>query len=385
MKDIDFDELDRAVSSVLGGSVTPSTPNTDEAASSAAVAPTASVSAPESAPVTKKSFVQKRTSGRFMDVVHPSSDMKSQGTKASVPRQAPTIAPLASDQTDAPQAPEVSSQAAGVADSSTAVAQKEPAAPASPPSDAHVLPDPLDFHNFSDDSSTDALTKEASAASVDDKKEADEAEIALEQAASELSGLNGLIEDQREVPPLDTPFVNDLAVEKRPLGAFSVGDTDESLLSDEAKDHMTAVADSAESTQEDDEMQTAIKHELTKNEEDPKAPVDSMDSQDDAQVAADTEVVPEELHEDIVAIESREVTPEPATHLAAASASIPQQYAQKPTEQSHEVTPVFDATPLKHVDKKKSGWLHVVVIILLIILGAGGGAALYFFDPFNLF
>lgn len=59
MQDIDFDEIDRAVGSVGGSSVAPSTP------------PALDV------PTLAGSPAARRSTGRFMDVVHSSSDMRS--------------------------------------------------------------------------------------------------------------------------------------------------------------------------------------------------------------------------------------------------------------------------------------------------------------------
>lgn len=67
MQDIDFDELDRAISTTLKPTPTPEP----------AVAPeTAPEPSPSIEPVTTAPAA-RRSSGRFMDVVHPSSDMRS--------------------------------------------------------------------------------------------------------------------------------------------------------------------------------------------------------------------------------------------------------------------------------------------------------------------
>lgn len=69
MKDFDFDELDKAVTSALGttGSAAP-----DEATVSVKTTPLVR----EATPTVDRSLPARRSSGRFMDVVHPSSDMR---------------------------------------------------------------------------------------------------------------------------------------------------------------------------------------------------------------------------------------------------------------------------------------------------------------------
>jgi hypothetical protein len=98
----------------------------------------------------------------------------------------------------------------------------------------------------------------------------------------------------------------------------------------------------------------------------------------DAQTVPDTEVTPEELQNDIVAIESRDV--EPASTFPVGGGSITQQYAEKITKQSDETTPVFDVEPLKVPQKKSHTARTIVISILLMLLGVGAGVALYYFD-----
>jgi hypothetical protein len=103
MQDIDFDELDRAVASTMSPDDTPAQPMQD--------------SASDSIPVEKKvTPATRRSSGRFMDVVHPSSDMRT----ASVPAR--------------PASPQ-----------SDPVPEREPEVQNS------TMPDPLDFHGFTMD------------------------------------------------------------------------------------------------------------------------------------------------------------------------------------------------------------------------------------------
>ena len=393
MKDLDFDELDRAVSSLLepkNSSVL------NEATSRETVSPALEESGIEAQPSTtsvapqKKSFIEKRTSGRFMDVVHSSSDMKNL-QKPTISRQAPAIAaPIVSDPIESTPVSAEATETISETEASTQVneealfvekeAQEE---------DRHTLPDPLDFHNFSDEDKPVSSSDDTRINSSDSTEEAlnssehsaqakhdEEQELELERVASELSELDGLMQSDRDQLSVDTPFVNDPAIEKRPLGAFSVGPTDQSLLSvDVAVDEAASASDAeAKEAANDEEAVTTTEQ--------------SSEKTQDTQTTPDTDVVPEELREDIIAIESVDVSPVSTTSSNPIAGSIAQQYTEKSRPVSHEQTPVFDTAqyhqPLKHTIKKKSGWLTVLLIFVFVLVGVGGGAAMYYFDPFSL-
>lgn len=398
MKDIDFDELDRAVSSVLGQ------PAAVDAKPSQLVSE--STGEPKSVAVdgsrtSQRDLVQKRRSGRYMDVV-PSSRSKNSNLKPAVSRQGANISPVFEAE------PLNSTTARPVGD-------PKPSATNSTKNNDSVE------HNHEDDTK---LKQQIS--------EQDEAREALASAASELTGLNGLIHSDEEASPLDTPFVSDYDVKKRPLGAFSIGETDHSLLDEDAKRYRDGAeaedgaSESGEPVVEiDTHMNDAIARELRNHEEsegDEEPKKDKKDSAVNESVGttavkneqfaqASSDELPGELQDEMLAIASKpvgeitasepevdstpapvekEVTPQlqPQTPLATNNGSITQQYKSEDKTQSEEITPVFDTDsyhkPLAHVKKKKSGWLSVLLITSLIILGAGAGAAMYIFDPFGL-
>lgn len=82
MKDIDFDELDRAVHSATNGGNSKSDDNTRSEPAPVDNESITPASSPVRPPV---SLATRRSSGRFMDVVHPSSDMRTKvgGTNSS--------------------------------------------------------------------------------------------------------------------------------------------------------------------------------------------------------------------------------------------------------------------------------------------------------------
>lgn len=366
MKDLDFDELDRAVSSLLDANgKTEATPAQAPAApvspdnSSTEVTVTATTPPTSTAATPKKQLVERRPSGRFMDVMHASSDMKSR-PKPAVSRQATTVTPP----TEQPAEEET------VPTPPAPVLAEEPAV-----EDQHTFPDPLDFHGFSMEDTGSPEPAETTA----DEPEGDDHALALEAAASELNGINGLIASDEAPVSVETPFIDGSTIEKRPLGAFSVdaSDVDASLLSeptdstDTAIDEPTAeVSEPEEPTQDDAEAVDGADEALLERE---------------AQTPLDVDIIPEELKGEVVAVESSEVDTSTGPSLAG---SIQQQYVEKSQPVADEPTPVFDTTqyhqPLKHTPKQKSGWTGVVLIILFIVAGIAGGAAVYFFDPFGL-
>ena len=110
MSDIDFDELDRAVNSATVGGDTPAfkpvvqTPIVPEAPTINRVERTSlsplspgSSTAPGATPVSIAPAA-RRSSGRFMDMVHPSSDMRSQAPNTTIgnrPERVPQVKPEA--------------------------------------------------------------------------------------------------------------------------------------------------------------------------------------------------------------------------------------------------------------------------------------------------
>jgi hypothetical protein len=177
------------------------------------------------------------------------------------------------------------------------------------------------------------------------------------------------------LPPLESPFIPDAKVEKRPLGAF----TDE------------PVAPAVDAT-----------------------PTETPASEPDIDLSTNTEDTPKnetpmpaELQNDLLSIESNEDTAEvqvpeqptspesiPTLTLPLQSAqssateaiapiAITQQYVEQPSTGDKPAGSIFDVDnyhkPIAHPKKKKSGWLMIVWIALLIIFGIGAGAAFYFY------
>jgi len=298
MQDIDFEELDRAVNSVSDGS-------TASAAEPVVAPEPVSVSEPVVAttplPAAPVSPAAKRSTGRFMDVVHPSSDMR----LASTERTAPTPRPEVERPTPPPSE-------ALTLDSSLS---------------ASDLPDPIDFLGYNPDPLNTSTPGEVI-----------EEPATVEEPAS----------------PLESPFLSNAQVEKRPLGAFSTNEP---------------VSD-APAFALDSESDTPLL----------EAP--------DAELLLEEEVDAPEISEDEVTAQEAEPTSytsvsAPVEDVPQGPTSITQQYKEQSSTEEQPSGAIYDTEayhqPLAHPVKKKSGILVVVWILGLIIVGAGAGAAVYFF------
>ncbi len=301
MKDIDFDELDRAVNSLISPGSTPT------AAPNPAPVTPASISSPATPPSvasTTPPLAERRSSGRFMDVVHPSSDMR----PVAVPPR--PVAPMSS-----PTLP---------------VPTPEPTKPAE-----SSWPDPIDMHEATTKQSTPPVSEPTPPSA----------------AASDA------------VAPLESPFLSDAKVEKRPLGAFS------------NEVHQSAPTSSA--------TPAALPDQKPEQKESTMLTTDDIQKPTDHPIENDTPM-PAELQPGLLSIEANEDPKAvPTATEVTGPTSITQQYTEQPSTGDKPTGTVFDTEaykkPQNNSKKKKSGWLVVLWIFLLLVVGAGIGAAVYFF------
>lgn len=365
MKDLDFDELDRAVNTLMGNVTATAEPAKLDDTKTLTITSTLTDDRPPVLPVgeakvpaepstgtratpvgvirppltsSRPAPLAARRGGRFMDVV-PSSAAKKNTTSYGVSRQGLSVTPMTG-------ADEVKSAPAPILPDDTIDTLPNE-------SDAGAWPDPLDF-NQSASASNDGLTVNESAS----------------------------IESNDTAEPLNSPFLTDAKVEKRPLGTPAPELYANPQSEPETADLSVDVAEVTEET---------------------SAQVPSL-------------ILPEELQGDLMAIESGvseapSVTTTPrdasvlvdapkeesktetpkasvATSVQAAAApmgtgSIPQQYREEPSTGDQTTGSIYDTAsyhqPLDHPAKKKTGWLWVLWVIILLILGAGGGALAYLY------
>lgn len=389
MKDIDFDELDKAVSSLMGGiktqpdqpaaktlkitstlkeDETPTYENITQAAKkigsetiggpseNTAILAEAddagttvlelkdvttdplpvlmadSVTAP--VPTPPKGVTPPVKSGRFMDVMHPSSDMKTTSTKAT---EVGFVAPR-------------SSEPAEPSKKDTAVHNpSHQGVSITPPEPEHIAEDtaeepapaiePLSI-------TPETLTPDPSLA------------VNLEDTASEP-------EVTPTPEPQTSPFIPDAKVEKRPLGGTveSPGPVEDEFD-----------IDTLDNKKQKNDTDTQLAPSVTESAE-----------------------LPEELHADLTAIEANlademdqiqaaESTVVEVRTEHTSTATVPAVAAQgtsvTDTPLSLEQTgAIFDTSeyhkPVTHAAKQKSGWLWIVLILVIVIICAAGAAAFY--------
>jgi hypothetical protein len=381
MKDLDFDELDKAVSSLMG-----SVPASDEATVATAMSSAPTTNPPEptviestdvgtDAPLaatdpladssdtseTPKdaSPVVRPSSGRFMDVVHPSSDMKL-ATKPPRPRETVSIAPPVSsasvDTTIDSALPEESPLEDAPAQLET---QTEPTSQSDEPSTS--WPDPINFA---------AQAQEPTPESAPETIVPPLEDTALTQP-----------EEKVEEPLLSptSPFLPDAKVEKRPLGSSEESST---LATGNEGIDSTVVADEAPTPPEGiDAMPAELGQDVLAIEsgENTELSADTTTQETNTATAASEAQAPDPIDQ------SATVSTPTTVAAVAAGGSIAQQYKAKPDtgNQHHEAlydAAANDTTTLQHPAKKKSGWLVIIWVVLLIALGVGGALALYYFN-----
>lgn len=337
MSDIDFEELDRAVNGLLGGvpaqNTSMPTPSASPVQAPVAAAPVVetpaviervertTLSSVASSP-TQAAPAARRSSGRFMDMVHPSSDMRS-STPTGSPAPRPTVVAPAQPIIESPQIPQV----------------------------------------------------------------------------TEAPAWN---------EPLESPFLPDTKVEKRPLGGVTItpdtsitdafdfqgllDEPDEELLeAPEPQERIEATAtpdpiDFAAAVSVPEEFETPP--EVVKVPEVVEAPLISETA---VAELATVETVAEPVIEEAVptTLEQPWSQPQPQPAQPApvdepvGPTSITPQYKEQPSTASQESGAIYDTEsyhqPVVQPVKKKSGWLTVLWIFLLVAVGAGAGWAVYTF------
>lgn len=429
MSELDFDELDKAVNNLMSGvpKVEPpknddiktldidstlsdtSRPSLDQLNSALTAVnsstKTEDTSASSSTPTTPAAgSLATRRSGRFMDVVHPSSDMKNMA-KPTTSRQAPTIEPVTkpADQTETKEEtqtveptkatePTLNDAALAESESTSMIADHE----------AHAQsewPDPLEMSGYQPEADTNTSNDEevaSTSADTTDMKPSDDSNKEDEDDDAVFS-LDDL-EDTAPEEPLSSPFITDAKVEKRPLGglATEVTPAAEPTVSNEAAEHDDETSNDDPNDQlpaNTSDVAPILPPELQKDlmaietagDTSPQAPAteETPVGTTPTEPATEKETVTEEP-----APAETDVTEKPAVETSIPAptgpSSIPQQYKEEPNTGDQTNGGIYDTDnyhqPLAHPVKKKSGWLWIVWILLLLIIGGGGAAALYLFD-----
>lgn len=399
MKDIDFDELDKAVNSLMsnvgketlpektedddvrtvtipstldndGDGIADATPTPEQADTPSDENTSANLedtAKPAAAPATAS--VATRRGGRFMDVVHPSSDMKSATAPVKpLSRHGVTIAPSANLGADL-AVPTANDTPAAEAPEPVETPAPAPAVSEPEPTDHHSdWPDPIDLHEAKQAAPEPEAEEPVSAEPV-------ETPAPAEPVAPEAS-------EAAEPAPLTSPFLADAKVEKRPLGGAPTTEP-----AKEAKPDTTLepkLDDTADTTPEEPAKTAQIGAEVKAEELaqplPPELQGDLVAIEADPSAAHDTDKTDGEPAKQESS--KPEASAPAAAPAASGPASIPQQYKEEPSTGDQESGAIYDTEtyhqPLAHPAKKKSGWLWILWIVIILILGAGGGAAVYF-------
>ncbi len=354
MKDLDFDELDRAVNSLLGSNNQP-----------VEGLPVDNVSAPDVDTTTplpaSLPLAARRSSGRFMDVVHPSSDMRTPSIpQRPISREGAGVVPLARNPLDTGSLSDQTAPSLPPHDLPTTYEAPKPAT---------EWPDPIDFNSFSTDETPVVVAEPPVAEPAQESQSQSQADedTDINQIADDINKSLGEAQDVQ--PPLESPFLTDAKVEKRPLNAFPTESTTPSIEPiSEADPIVPVTADVAISNGDEDqplEVEVPLPAEL----------------QGDLLLIESSTETEQPKKEEPIAPQIPEQTPQ--QEVPVGPTSITQQYTEQPSTGDQPTGAIFDTgayqKPLAHPAKKKSGWLMVLWIALLLTVGAGAGAAVYFF------
>jgi hypothetical protein len=299
-----------------------------------------------------------------MDVVPPSVNTKvNVSTPEVVSREAVTVSPTAGIVEEA-KPPVDPAPGAGVP-------EEEPT--------QNQWPDPIDFQGPKTSEEEPESTENADSEDADIDRISDD--------------INKTLETSNE--PLDTPFLADAKVEKRPLGAFSSNpespvvapEVTEAKIEDNLPIEKPADVEMSEMPELPEE--TALP--------DIEQPEESSVVIEETSVVEAVSQPPVEVAP-VPAVSDSVSTPTPTPTPASAATpieqptgptSITQQYREQPNTATTNQTSgaIYDTDAyhkaLKPV-KSKSSWLMVLWIFLLLAIGAGAGAAAYFFILPNL-
>lgn len=483
MGDIDFDELDKAVNSLMNSSDAPSAPK-KEIASRNALKATAvhrqdmpalgrsSISKPSASPTPKAKDVRftpsksavpapaARRSGRFMDVVDTSSELNplrkpivsptretlrkveqsEAESKTSPAEQVLTQSvtpPFTSgsevnmlsgaaskaQETESPaepiqvrqvvkpaltadpsqllnkQALTASSEitkheedanddvrpAAAFGSSETPMVT-EPEVAATAPQPSAISPEPLAVSSTLQetqlDSSHESVNLAGSQPEIQEKINSLLADAVTEQSASDLNVEPTAQQEpnKAELREVETPFLTDTKIEKRPLNPNPMVASEPSTLESANEQPPETNLEASQPNLTDDVMpMPTMPHEQPDVSEVPEL------SSELVALEATGSKEAYELDEQPLPIKSStdgsQKVDRHKKEAPVGPTSIVQQYQTKQSSGDTSHAPIYDASeytePVAHPAKKKSGWLWVFVIFLILAIGSGGAVALY--------
>ncbi len=346
-------------------------PTAERSAPTASSQPTPAPVAPTSVPTPAKPAVEKPGApGRFMDVVHPASDMAvsaKEEMKKGIGAEGKTVEPLSSNITPDP----LPEKSAANTPNSAQLSVKAPVTPdamiTTPDTEEKAWEDPLE-----------EATK-------------NEKEREIKQGAQERLGLTPKANEQdqeksEEKKPL---FLPDAKVEKRPLGAFAEDNKAEEKETKEddkdkketpAKLTIDGVGDvDSEEKKAEEESSDLLLPELGKE-------IVAVEASDTIAGDEDSAKKDEEKEKSKEQDKKKEDDKDKKAPAKPDTFSIPKQYKEKQASADHKPKSIYDteeyhrslATAAAKKKKNNKWWVWVLVILGLLILGVGLGAGAYF-------
>lgn len=352
MSDIDFDELDKAVSKYVGSvSSSGAQQSANDTPSDQLPSNSPQPVAPDAVVSSSNVLPKRRSSGRFMDVVHPSSDMATtKSTSEGDPKdnlspsvERKSLQPVSEDFQVESEKKEVE----------VVPSNDEPVVKQDDTSSAHEWPDPLDLHSSSDD-------KEES-------------------------------KDEAVEPPTPTAgnpfFLADAKVEKRPLGGLK-----KDAPADEAPTSLPLTEDTKKEggdTEKELDLPPELEKDLVAIEAGEAPEIEEKEIAEADTSKEDETPLPEPIKTD--SVEKKDEKAPVVTSGLLATGSIPQQYKPAPSapEPADTDPPVllhadhYEKTPAQTVPKHKSKaaavFQWIFIILGLLLLGGTLGAAFFVF------
>lgn len=323
-------------------------------APAATVAPSIALDqTPDLAPKENKTspVITRRPTGRFMDVVRPSSVNNIQKSASSAPsRTGISIQPLA----DLVDVVNMTGKTSPIEEELSAVDNQ-----------LDSLDDAPDLKDIQNESAFAAI------------EDAPVEELSLtDKIARSLSESNDSVASP-VAEPLESPFIANVEVEKRPLGAIDQNSIESESGVEEDKLESGSVG------LEDIKLNHQYNSDLSNYTMDKEALSETPDSMMD-------------LSPEIIAIEEAGIPgvseinetadSEPNTQPSlpnSKSDEMPQQYSSENEMVDSEPAPMFAAVstevkPPRSEEKKKTGLLTLLLIILFLVVGVAGGAVSYF-------
>ena len=323
-------------------------------APAATVAPSIALDqTPDLAPKENKTspVITRRPTGRFMDVVRPSSVNNIQKSVSSAPsRTGISIQPSA----DLVDVVNMTGKTSPIEEELSAVDNQ-----------LDSLDDAPDLKDIQNESAFAAI------------EDAPVEELSLtDKIAQSLSESNDSIASPAP-EPLESPFIANVEVEKRPLGAV-----DQNAMESEA-DVEEDEFESGPADLEDMKLNHQYNADLSNYTMDKEALSETPDSMMDLSpeiIAIEEAGIPGASEMNEVADSEPNMQPSPP---ASQSDDTPQQYSSENEMVDSEPAPMFAAVstevkPPRSEEKKKTGLLTLLLIILFLVVGVAGGAVSYF-------